>query len=91
MVLELGAGPEEAVPATKTFSAQIVALALIAEGLGAVPWTGSDWERMRAHVEQGLADETPAPRSGGNRGCGGTLSAWAAVFSTVLRWRRRSS
>jgi glucosamine--fructose-6-phosphate aminotransferase (isomerizing) len=62
MVLELGAGPEEAVPATKTFSAQIVAFALIAEGLGAVPWKGTDWEQMRAHVEQVLTDETPARR-----------------------------
>jgi len=60
MVLELGAGPEEAVPATKTFSAQIVAFALVAEALGAVPWQGSDWELVRAQVEQVLGDDDPA-------------------------------
>jgi len=62
MVLDLDAGVEEAVPATKTFSAQIVAFALIAEALGAVPWNGSDWERLRAHVEVVLGDDTPARR-----------------------------
>jgi glucosamine--fructose-6-phosphate aminotransferase (isomerizing) len=65
MVLELGAGPEEAVPATKTFSAQIVAFALIAEALGAVPWRATDWDRLRGHVEQVLADDAPARRVAG--------------------------
>jgi glucosamine--fructose-6-phosphate aminotransferase (isomerizing) len=60
IVLELGAGPEEAVPATKTFSAQIVAFALVAEALGAVPWQGSDWDRVRTQVEQVLGDDDPA-------------------------------
>jgi glutamine---fructose-6-phosphate transaminase (isomerizing) len=60
MLLELGAGPEKAVPATKTFSAQIVAFALIAEALGAVPWQGADWERVRTQVEQVLGDDGPA-------------------------------
>ena len=60
MMLELGAGPEEAVPATKTFSAQVVAFALIAEALGAVPWQGGDWVRVRSQVEQVLGDDGPA-------------------------------
>lgn len=59
-VLELDAGVEEAVPATKTFSAQIVGFALIAEALGAVPWDGSDWDRLREHAEHVLSDEAPA-------------------------------
>ena len=61
-VLELQAGFEEAVPATKTFSAQIVAFALIAEALGAVPWNDTDWERLRSHVQRVLNDDEPARR-----------------------------
>lgn len=37
-VLALGAGPERAVPATKTYTATLVALALVAEALGDPPW-----------------------------------------------------
>jgi glutamine---fructose-6-phosphate transaminase (isomerizing) len=59
-VLELGAGPEEAVPATKTFSAQLVGFALVAQAFGAVPWEDTDWELLSAHVEQVLSDEAPA-------------------------------
>ena len=33
-------------PATKTFTAQLAAVALVAEALGPVPWTGADWERL---------------------------------------------
>jgi glutamine---fructose-6-phosphate transaminase (isomerizing) len=61
-VLELEAGPEEAVPATKTFSAQIVGFALIAQALGAVPWDDADWERLSANVEQVLSNDAPARR-----------------------------
>lgn len=37
-VLPLGAGPERAIPATKTYTATLVALALVAEALGDPPW-----------------------------------------------------
>ena len=56
----LGAGEERAVPATKTFTAQLAAVALVAEALGPVPWSGDDWERIPAVVEELLADATPA-------------------------------
>ncbi|MCL4422715.1 MAG: SIS domain-containing protein [Actinobacteria bacterium] len=38
-VLNLGAGPERAIPATKTYTATLLALALVAEALGNPPWT----------------------------------------------------
>jgi glucosamine--fructose-6-phosphate aminotransferase (isomerizing) len=60
VTVELGAGEERAVPATKTFTAQLAAVALVAEALGPVPWTGDDWERIPAVIDELLADATPA-------------------------------
>lgn len=45
-VVELGAGLERAVPATKTYTATLVAFALLAEVLGEVPWTDRDLEAL---------------------------------------------
>ena len=61
--LALAAGEEEAVPATKTFTAQLAALALVAQGLGPVPWTAADWQRLPASVEELLRDFEPAERA----------------------------
>jgi glucosamine--fructose-6-phosphate aminotransferase (isomerizing) len=59
----LGAGEEAAVPATKTFTAQLAAMAAVAEALGRVPWGEADWERLPEHVAEVLADPTPAERA----------------------------
>jgi glucosamine--fructose-6-phosphate aminotransferase (isomerizing) len=61
--IPLGAGAERAVPATKTFTAQLAAAALLAEALGPVPWGDGDWERLPGVVEETLADYTPAERA----------------------------
>ncbi len=61
--IALAAGEEGAVPATKTFTAQLVALALVAEALGAVPWDAGDWERMPDAVAMVLEDSAPAERA----------------------------
>jgi glucosamine--fructose-6-phosphate aminotransferase (isomerizing) len=61
--LALGAGDEAAVPATKTFIAQLAALALVAEALGPVPWDGADWERVPPAVESVLGDFGAAERA----------------------------
>ncbi|HXF56724.1 MAG TPA: SIS domain-containing protein [Actinomycetota bacterium] len=42
--VDLGAGREAALPATKTFTAQLVALALVTEAVGVPPWRRGDWE-----------------------------------------------
>jgi len=55
-VVALHAGAERAVPATKTFTAQLTAFALIAEALGPVPWRRPDLDRLPASVGQVLAD-----------------------------------
>jgi glucosamine--fructose-6-phosphate aminotransferase (isomerizing) len=59
-VVELGAGEERAVPATKTFLAQLAAFALIAEALGAVPWEDADLEALPDHLGALLDDPAPA-------------------------------
>jgi glucosamine--fructose-6-phosphate aminotransferase (isomerizing) len=59
----LGAGEEQAVPATKTFTAQLAAMALVAEALGPVPFGAADWERLPGAVEEVLADPAPAERA----------------------------
>ena len=56
VVLELGAGDERAVPATKTFTAQLVAFAIIAEALGTVPWGDRDWATLPAIVQAMMDD-----------------------------------
>lgn len=60
LVVDLGAGEERAVPATKTFTAQLAAFGMLAEALGDPPWTGADWEGVPAAVEEVLADPQPA-------------------------------
>jgi glucosamine--fructose-6-phosphate aminotransferase (isomerizing) len=58
----LGAGEEGAVPATKTFTAQLAAMALMAEALGPVAFGAGDWDRLPGMVEDVLGDATPAER-----------------------------
>jgi glutamine---fructose-6-phosphate transaminase (isomerizing) len=60
--VSLGAGEERAVPATKTFTAQLAAMALVAEALGPVPFGAADWERVPGIVEEVLGDRAPAER-----------------------------
>lgn len=63
VVVALGAGDEHAVPATKTFTAQVAAFAMLAEALGPVPWSDDDWVAVPGAVETVLADGAPAARA----------------------------
>jgi glucosamine--fructose-6-phosphate aminotransferase (isomerizing) len=56
LVIELGAGTERAVPATKTLTAQVAAMAMIAEALGPVPWGERDWRELPGVVADVLDD-----------------------------------
>jgi glucosamine--fructose-6-phosphate aminotransferase (isomerizing) len=58
-VVDLGAGEELAVPATKTFTAQVAAFAILAESLGEVPWREEEWARLPAVVGEVLDDPGP--------------------------------
>jgi glutamine---fructose-6-phosphate transaminase (isomerizing) len=66
--LDLGAGEEAAVPATKTFTAQLIAVALVAEALGPVGWSGDDLAGLPGIFEELLADPGPAARAAGALG-----------------------
>jgi glucosamine--fructose-6-phosphate aminotransferase (isomerizing) len=51
-VVLLEAGVERAAVATRTFTAELTALALVAQALGRVPWQAGDWR----HVVEALED-----------------------------------
>ncbi len=51
VVVDLGAGEERAVPATKTVTAEFVALAILAQSLGEVPFTRAELERVPEWVQ----------------------------------------
>ena len=62
LVVGLEAGEERAVPATKTFTATLLALAILAEALGPVPWDEADLGRLPDAAEALLDDAAPARR-----------------------------
>jgi glucosamine--fructose-6-phosphate aminotransferase (isomerizing) len=60
VTIDLEAGVERAVPATKTFTSQLAAFAFLAEALGPAPWKPDEWERLPDLVQRVLADNTGA-------------------------------
>ena len=60
--VNIGAGPERAVPATKTFTGQLAALAIMAEAFGQVPWQEEDRQRLPDLVARTLEDPNPPLR-----------------------------
>jgi glucosamine--fructose-6-phosphate aminotransferase (isomerizing) len=77
-VIELGAGEERAVPATKTFTAQLAAFAVLAAALGDVPWVDGDLALVPEAVAAVLADPAPAAR---------LADRWAGVEELVVTAR----
>jgi glucosamine--fructose-6-phosphate aminotransferase (isomerizing) len=91
VVLELAAGEEKAVPATKTVTAELVLFALIASALGDAPWAEGDLERLPEAVAWVLADEdraqAAAARLAGASGiaCVARGLLYAAALETALK------
>jgi glucosamine--fructose-6-phosphate aminotransferase (isomerizing) len=56
----LGAGPENAVPATKTATSSMLALTHVAAGLGRLPWQPEAEQQLPDHVAAVLADVAAA-------------------------------
>lgn len=85
-VIDLRAGPERAVPATKTFTAQLTALALVAEAIGEVPWTGTELERVPGQVAEVLEHRSDAERCATRlRGARGAIVAGRGhLFAVAL-------
>jgi glucosamine--fructose-6-phosphate aminotransferase (isomerizing) len=69
----LGAGEETAVPATKTFTAELAAFALLAAGLGEASWDAGDWSVALDAVEATIADDEPARAAAERIGAGTRL------------------
>jgi glutamine---fructose-6-phosphate transaminase (isomerizing) len=59
-VLAIDVGPELAVPATKTVTGQMLAVAAVAAAIGSVPFTSDDLAALPAAVDSVLADPEPA-------------------------------
>lgn len=74
LVLPLDAGPEQAVPATKTVTAQLLTVLAVAAALGPLPISHADLAELPAQAEAILADSGPARR----------LAAKWATQSTLL-------
>lgn len=78
-VVDLGAGVEEAVPATKTVTAEITAFALIAQAIGDVGITDDDWDALPGQAAAVIRDRQPSA----------ALAAWVSGaddrFATVAR------
>ena len=92
-VIELGAGAEKAVPATKTFTAQLAAFAVLAAALGDVPWTAEDLARVPRAVEEVINHEEQvralADRWSGQEELVVTARGWLfpAALETALKVR----
>ncbi|MDA0181870.1 SIS domain-containing protein [Solirubrobacter phytolaccae] len=77
-VIGLGAGEEKAVPATKTYTAQMAAFAVLAASLGTVPWTDGDLALVPDAVAGVLADPD---------GMGALADRWAGIDQLVVTAR----
>jgi len=82
--VELGAGSERAIPATKTFTAQLAAFALVAEAWGTPPWADADWEAVPEAVERVLADPAPAERAATALGAAHEMVCVARGYLTAV-------
>lgn len=60
VVVSIDVGPELAVPATKTVTGEMLAVAAVAAAIGSVPFTSEQLAAMPAAVESVLADPVPA-------------------------------
>lgn len=60
VLIDLSAGGEQAIPATKTFTATLVALALVAAAMGSLPWSDRDLTALPRLVSQVLDDHARA-------------------------------
>lgn len=93
LVLPLGAGPERAVPATKTVTAQMLKVLAVAAALGPLPLPREALEQLPAAVAGVLVDPAPATALAQRwSGTGGLLVVargllLAAALETALKVR----
>ena len=76
LTVELDAGEEWAVPATKTLTATMACLAVVAGALGGVPWDDRDLAALPRHIAGLLAHPSCADRIAGE------LGDWDRILAT---------
>ena len=97
LMLNVEAGIERAVPATKSVTATLLALGIIAQALGRVPWRARDIAAMPQVISALLDDRHPsdsvarAIASAGRVIVTGRGLMLAAAFETALKLRETSS
>ena len=97
LTLDVAAGAERAVPATKSVTATLLALSLIAQALGRVPWRAGDIAAIPQTVAELLDDGHPLEKvaraiaSAGRVIVTGRGLMLAAAFETALKIRETSS
>jgi glucosamine--fructose-6-phosphate aminotransferase (isomerizing) len=64
LAIDLRVGPEEAVPATKTVTAQLAAFAILAHALGDPLWPDAAWDEVPRAQAAMLADDEGAAAAG---------------------------
>jgi glucosamine--fructose-6-phosphate aminotransferase (isomerizing) len=74
LVVDLSAGEERAVPATKTVTAQVTAFAMIAQALGDIGLTDSAARQLPGQVSEVLADQASAA----------AVAAWLAPHDRLV-------
>jgi glucosamine--fructose-6-phosphate aminotransferase (isomerizing) len=95
LALELGA--ERAVPATKTVTGQLVALALVASALGRAPFTRAELDAIPRAVQEVLDDPEPAAAAARDLADAGQLVVvargylYAAALETALKIKETCS
>jgi glucosamine--fructose-6-phosphate aminotransferase (isomerizing) len=64
LAIDLRVGPEDAVPATKTVTAQLAAFAILAHALGGPLWPDEAWDEVPRAQAEVLADDASATAAG---------------------------
>jgi glucosamine--fructose-6-phosphate aminotransferase (isomerizing) len=83
-VVELGAGEELAVPATKTFLAQLAAFVVVAEALGEVAFAERDLQALPEKIERLLGDQAPGQAAAQRLGSVDALVAVGRGFELAV-------
>jgi glucosamine--fructose-6-phosphate aminotransferase (isomerizing) len=95
--VELAMGEERAVPATKTVSGELTAIAIVASALGRVPFTRAQLDALPDHVHVALGDEEPVGRAAESLASASRLIVvargylYAAALETALKLKETCS
>jgi glucosamine--fructose-6-phosphate aminotransferase (isomerizing) len=84
VVFDLCTGHERAVPATKTFTAQVALSAFVAEAIGPTPWRHDDWTDLPERAREVTADPGASRRIAQRLGAVQRLAVVGRGFGLAL-------